>query len=55
MLGPLHRAPGHEQWTGWRSFRRTDHSITPEYVVVPWGLIGQAKIMISPLKGCEAQ
>ena len=46
MLGPLHRAPGYEAWTDWRSFRRTDSTFTPEYVVTPWGLIGQAKILI---------
>ncbi len=46
MLGPLHRATGREPWTDWRSFRRTDHTYTPDYVVTPWGLIGQAKIEI---------
>ena len=44
MLGPLHLAPGHEPWTDWRSFRRTDHTYTPEYVVQPWGLIGQVRV-----------
>ena len=46
MLGPLHLATGRERWTDWRSFRRSDHTYTPEYVVHPWGLIGQAKILI---------
>jgi len=41
MLGPLHLAPGHEPWTDWRSFRRTDETYTPDYVVQPWGLFGQ--------------
>lgn len=41
MMGPLHLAPGHEPWTDWRSFRRTDETYTPDYVVQPWGLIGQ--------------
>jgi len=47
MLGPLHLAPGRERWTDWRSFRRSDHTYTPEYVVQPWGLIGQVKILIA--------
>lgn len=47
MLGPLHLATGRERWTDWRSFRRTDHTYTPEYVVQPWGLVGQAKIVIT--------
>lgn len=41
MLGPLHRATGGEPWTDWRSFRRTDETYTPDYVVHPWGLYGQ--------------
>jgi len=40
MLGPLHLAPGREPWTDWRSFRRTDETFTPEYVVKAWGLYG---------------
>jgi hypothetical protein len=44
MLGPLHLAAGHEPWTDWRSFRRTDESYTPEYVLQPWGLIGQVQL-----------
>jgi len=44
MLGPLHLASGHELWTDWRSFRRTDATFTPEYVVQPWGLIGQVRL-----------
>ncbi|MEW5718058.1 MAG: glycosyl hydrolase [Chloroflexota bacterium] len=43
MLGPLHLAPGREPWTEWRSFRRTDETFTPEYVVYPWGLYGQVR------------
>jgi hypothetical protein len=41
MLGPLHLATGREPWTEWRSFRRTDETYTPDYVVYPWGLYGQ--------------
>lgn len=44
MLGPLHLAAGREEWTDWRSFRRTDQTYTPEYVVQPWGLLGQARV-----------
>lgn len=41
MLGPLHLAAGREPWTEWKSFRRTDETYTPDYVVYPWGLYGQ--------------
>jgi len=44
MLGPLHLASWREPWTDWRSFRRTDETFTPEYVVQPWGLIGQVRV-----------
>jgi len=44
MLGPLHLASWPEPWTDWRSFRRTDETFTPEYVVQPWGLIGQVRL-----------
>jgi hypothetical protein len=47
MLGPLHLATGRQPWTDWRSFRRTDETYTPDYVVQPWGLIGQVKILIT--------
>jgi hypothetical protein len=47
MLGPLHLATGRQAWTDWRSFRRTDETYTPEYVVQPWGLVGQVKILIN--------
>ncbi|GAP05235.1 hypothetical protein ATHL_00065 [Anaerolinea thermolimosa] len=46
MLGPLHRAPEHEPWTDWRSFRRTDESFTPDYVFWPWGLTGQVRFIV---------
>jgi hypothetical protein len=44
MLGPLHLATGREPWTDWRSFRRTDETYTPDYVLKPWGLIGQVRV-----------
>ncbi len=37
MLGPLHLATGREAWTDWRSFRRTDETYTPDYVLKAWG------------------
>jgi hypothetical protein len=43
MLGPLHLASWPEPWTDWRSFRRTDETYTPEYVLQPWGLLGQVR------------
>ncbi len=44
MLGPLHLRPGDERWTDWRSFRPTGERYTPDYVLVPYGLIGQVQI-----------
>jgi hypothetical protein len=44
MLGPLHLATGREPWTDWRSFRRTDETYTPDYVLKSWGLIGQVRV-----------
>ncbi len=44
MLGPLHLAPGRQSWTDWLSFRRTDQTYTPAYVVQPWGLLGQVRV-----------
>jgi len=44
MLGPLHLATGREPWTDWRSFRRTDETYTPDYVLKQWGLIGQIHV-----------
>ncbi|MFO7916997.1 MAG: glycosyl hydrolase [Anaerolineae bacterium] len=44
MLGPLHLATGREPWTDWRSFRRTDETYTPDYVLKSWGLMGQVRV-----------
>lgn len=44
MLGPLHLATGREPWTDWRSFRRTDETYTPDYVLKSWGLTGQVRV-----------
>lgn len=49
MLGPLHLKAGDEAWTDWRSFRTTGERYTPEYVVVPYGLMTPVRILaISP-------
>jgi hypothetical protein len=48
MLGPLHRKAGYEGWTDSRSFRRTGEAYTPEYVVWPWGLLEQVRILREP-------
>ena len=47
LLGPLHLASWPEPWTDWRSFRRTDETYTPEYVLQPWGIIGQVRLQYS--------
>ncbi|MGC9349184.1 MAG: glycosyl hydrolase, partial [Anaerolineae bacterium] len=44
MMGPFHRKAGQEPWTDWSSFRRTGGGYTPDYVIWPWGLIGQIRI-----------
>ena len=45
MLGPLHRRAGYEAWTDSRSFRRQGEGYTPDYVVWPWGLFEQVRIL----------
>jgi hypothetical protein len=45
MLGPLHLKAGDEAWTDWRSFRTTGERYTPEYVVVPYGLMTPVRIL----------
>jgi hypothetical protein len=47
MLGPLHLSAGDEAWTDWRSFRSTSDRYTPEYMLVPYGLMGQVQIRAS--------
>lgn len=51
MLGPLHLATGREPWTDWRSFRRTDETFTPEYVLKAWGLFGQVRLQRGEVSG----
>jgi hypothetical protein len=45
MLGPLHLKPGDEAWTDWRSFRTTGERYTPDYVVVPYGLMTPVRLL----------
>ena len=47
LLGPLHLAAWPEPWTDWESFRRTDKTHTPDYVLQPWGLAGQVRLQYS--------
>jgi hypothetical protein len=45
MLGPLHLKAGDEAWTDWRSFRTTGERYTPDYVVVPYGLMTPVRLL----------
>ncbi|TBL80114.1 glycosyl hydrolase [Paenibacillus thalictri] len=45
MFGPFHNAEGHTPTTDWSSFRTTDQSYTPEYLLQPYGLFGQMKLV----------
>jgi hypothetical protein len=47
MLGPLHLKAGDEAWTDWRSFRTTGERYTPEYMVVPYGLMTPVRILVT--------
>ncbi|MCZ7542180.1 MAG: glycosyl hydrolase [Anaerolineae bacterium] len=47
MLGSLHLKPGDEAWTDWRSFRSEGERYTPEYMLVPYGLMGQVALVAS--------
>ena len=44
MLGPLHRRRVYEPGTSWQSFRLEGAEHTPEYVLQPYGLMGQVRI-----------
>ena len=44
MLGPLHQKTGRLPWTDWVSFRLQEDDYTPEYMLQPYGLLGQVKI-----------
>jgi hypothetical protein len=48
MLGPLHRRRGRERGTSWASFRTEGIEYTPEYVLEPYGLFEQARIVRVP-------
>jgi hypothetical protein len=45
MLGPLHRWSGYEPGTSWASFRTEGAAYTSEYVLQPFGLFGQVRIV----------
>lgn len=45
MLGPLHRRRGYEKGTSWRSFRMEGVEHTDDYVVWPFGLFEQVRLV----------
>ncbi|TDG00211.1 glycosyl hydrolase [Paenibacillus piri] len=45
MFGPFHEARGRTATTSWSSFRSEGHTFTPDYIVQPYGLMGQVKIV----------
>ncbi|MCR8635696.1 glycosyl hydrolase [Paenibacillus radicis (ex Xue et al. 2023)] len=47
MFGPFHGARGRTATTDWSSFRQEGKLFTPDYVVEPYGLMGQVKIIRS--------
>ena len=44
LLGPLHHKAGKPLWTGSRQFRTEGAGFTPDYLLVPYGIMGQVKI-----------
>ena len=44
MMGPLHESHGKTPWVGAGQFRTTGDDYTDEYVLWPWGLMGQARV-----------
>ncbi|NOU94478.1 hypothetical protein GC093_14815 [Paenibacillus sp. LMG 31456] len=47
MFGPFHEARGRTATTDWSSFRKEGKSFTPDYIVQPYGLMEQVKIIRS--------
>lgn len=45
LFGPFHQAGSNTLWTDWSSFRKEGAEYTPDYVVKPYGLIGQVNIL----------
>jgi hypothetical protein len=45
MLGPLHRRRGREPGTAWHSFRTERTEYTDEYVLEPYGLFEQVRVV----------
>ncbi|MNI10108.1 hypothetical protein D3C73_632060 [compost metagenome] len=44
LFGPLHESRSDSTWIDWWSFRPTGREYTPEYVLRPYGLMGQIHI-----------
>ncbi|GAI30683.1 unnamed protein product, partial [marine sediment metagenome] len=44
LLGPYHHKPGKPLWTGCGEFRTEKERFTPDYVLVPYGLMGQVTV-----------
>jgi hypothetical protein len=44
MFGPFHLARGTESTTSWASFRTEGKQFTPDYIVEPYGLMGQIQL-----------
>ncbi|WJH33463.1 glycosyl hydrolase [Paenibacillus sp. CC-CFT747] len=45
MFGPFHDAQGHRITTNWNSFRKEGSEYTPDYVLQPYGLFSQVKLI----------
>ncbi|MFD0671113.1 glycosyl hydrolase [Cohnella sp. GCM10027633] len=46
LLGPLHQAATSYNWKEWWDYRREGIEYTPDYVVVPYGLMGQVHLKL---------
>ncbi|MZQ85549.1 hypothetical protein GQF01_25855 [Paenibacillus sp. 5J-6] len=44
LLGPLHEAPTDRQWLDWWSFHPDEEAYTPEYMLLPYGLMAPIEI-----------
>lgn len=44
MFGPFHQALGSSPTTSWESFRKEGKEYTPQYLIQPYGLLGQVKL-----------
>ncbi|MFC3798471.1 glycosyl hydrolase [Cohnella sp. GCM10012308] len=48
LLGPLHEAKSGAAWTDWWSFRPAGDDYTPEYRLLPYGIMGPVKLFVIP-------